>query len=101
MSLAAERTYLAYLRTGLALVAAGVGVASALPHAGAVGVRRGLGIALVVLGTAVFIFARIRLTGVTRAMQQDAPLPPLRLPYLLTISLVAVAVTAAAVVIFA
>ena len=36
MSLAAERTYLAYLRTGLALTAAGVAVAGAFPQAGAV-----------------------------------------------------------------
>jgi uncharacterized membrane protein YidH (DUF202 family) len=37
MSLAAGRTYLAYLRTGLALTAAGVAVVAALPHAHAVG----------------------------------------------------------------
>lgn len=36
MSLAAERTYLAYVRTALALLAAGAVVATALPDAAAV-----------------------------------------------------------------
>jgi len=39
MSLAAERTYLAYVRTALALLAAGVAVAGALPDAGHEGLR--------------------------------------------------------------
>jgi uncharacterized membrane protein YidH (DUF202 family) len=59
MSLAAERTYLAYLRTGLALMAAGVGVgvAAALPDAGAKPYRRVLGIGLVFGGGAVLVAA--------------------------------------------
>jgi putative membrane protein len=98
MSLAAERTYLAYLRTGLAFTAAGVAVAGALPGAGVVGVRRGLGVALVVLGALLFVFARVRLDAVTRAMRNGEPLPAVRFGMAVTIALVAVAVVAGVIV---
>ena len=76
MSLAAERTYLAYLRTGLALMAAGVGVAGALPGAGAKGLRRVIGLVLVLAGVGVLLEARRRWSAVDRAMRRGEPLPP-------------------------
>jgi putative membrane protein len=88
MSLAAERTYLAYVRTGLALTAAGVAVAGALPHAGAETLRRALGVALVVVGGGVFAAARSRWAVVTRAMQRGEPLPPPRIGLGLSVVLV-------------
>jgi putative membrane protein len=75
MSLALERTYLAYLRTGLALLAAGVAVAAALPDAGAPGLRRALGLALVLVGGAVLAAARPRWVAVDRAMRRGEPMP--------------------------
>jgi putative membrane protein len=98
MSLAAERTYLAYLRTGLALTAAGVAVAGALPNAGAAGLRRGLGLGLVLVGAAVFAFARRRWVATTRAMQRGVPLPPTRLGAAMTVALLAATALAAVVV---
>lgn len=98
MSFAAERTYLAYLRTGLALVAAGVGVAGALPHAGGEALRKALGIALVVVGGAVFLLARTRWTAVTRAMERGEPLPPPRPSLALSGLLLLAALAAGAVV---
>ena len=50
MSFASERTYLAYLRTSLALLATGIAVVGALPHAGHAGIRRWMGVALVIAG---------------------------------------------------
>ena len=50
MSLAAERTYLAYVRTALALLAGGVAVVGALPDAGHLGLRRAIGLLLVLAG---------------------------------------------------
>ena len=76
MSLAAERTYLAHVRTGLALLAAGVAVAGALPDAGVQGLRRGLGAVLVLLGGTVLAAARPRWVAVDRAMREQRPLPP-------------------------
>src|SRR3954447_5563590 len=75
MSLAAERTYLAYLRTGLALTAAGVAVAAALPHAHVVGLRRALGVGLILAGAAVFVTSRPRWAAIVRAMERNEPLP--------------------------
>ena len=98
MSLAAERTYLAHLRTGLALTAAGVAVAAALPHAHAVGLRRALGAGLVLAGAAVFVTARPRWAAVERAMTRGQPLPRSRLGSALAVALTAVALGALVVV---
>lgn len=75
MSLAAERTYLAYVRTGLALMAAGVAVAGALPDAGGQALRRGVGLLLVVLAGALLASARYRWQAVDTAMRRGDPLP--------------------------
>lgn len=101
MSLAAERTYLAYVRTGLALTAAGVAVAGALPDAGAETLRRVLGVALVAIGGAVFAFARQRWAAVSRAMQRGEPLPSPRLGLGLSVVLVLAAAAAVVVAILA
>jgi putative membrane protein len=101
MSLAAERTYLAYVRTGLAFAAGGVAVASGLPHSGALGLRRGVGVGLVVLSATVFAFAKLRLTAVTQAMRNGDPLPPSRFGSMLTVALMAVAVAAVIVILAA
>jgi putative membrane protein len=74
-SMAAERTYLAYLRTGLALLVAGVAVVGALPHAGADVLRRVLGVGLIVLGSIVLASARPRWLAIDRAMRRRQPLP--------------------------
>jgi putative membrane protein len=75
MSLAAERTYLAYIRTALALTAAGVAVVGALPGTGHVGLRRVIGVLLVVLGLGTTVTARVRWRAVDRAMRRGEPLP--------------------------
>jgi putative membrane protein len=98
MSLALERTYLAYLRTGLALLAAGVAVAGALPDAGAEELRRGLGVALVLVGGTVLAAARPRWVAVDRAMRQGEPLPLSQVTRWLGWMLVAAAVAAGVVV---
>lgn len=94
MSLAAERTYLAYLRTGLTMTAAGVGVAGALPHAGAETLRRVIGVALVVVGAIILATARLRWQAVDRAMRRGEPLP--NHGFLASLSWVLVAIAIAA-----
>src|SRR3954470_18464268 len=98
MSLAAERTYLAYLRTGLALTAAGVGVAGALPHAGAETMRRVIGVVLVLVGAFVLGVARYRWKAVDRAIRRGDPLPDNRVIANVSWLLVAVALAAAVLV---
>ena len=98
MTLAAERTYLAYLRTGLAMTAAGVAVAGALPDADASALRRVVGVALVLGGFAVFLLARQRWVAVDRAMRRGEPLPRVLPAHLLAWLLAAIAAAAVAIV---
>jgi putative membrane protein len=76
MSFAAERTYLAYLRTALALLAAGVAVVGAFPDAGHEDIRRVMGVVLVVAGLVTAIGARTRWRRVEVVMRRGEPLPP-------------------------
>ena len=89
MSLAAERTYLAYVRTALALLAAGVAVVGALPDAGHEGLRRAAGVLLVLAGLVVAGTARQRWRAVDDAMRRGAALPHGRTPTVVTIGVLA------------
>lgn len=82
MTLAAERTYLAYVRTGLALLAAGVAVVGALPDLGAIALRRVLGLGLVIIGGAVLALARPRWRAIDQAIRRGEPLPAPRVALL-------------------
>jgi putative membrane protein len=93
-SLAAERTYLAYVRTALALLAAGVAVASALPDAGHEGLRRVMGIVLVLTGLLAAAIARPRWRAVDAAIRRGAPLPQGKAPLAVSAAVVVVAVLA-------
>jgi putative membrane protein len=94
MSLAAERTYLAYVRTALALLAAGVAVAGALPDAGHEGLRRVMGVVLVLAGLLVGATARARWRAVDSSMRRGTPLPHGRTPLALSAAVVIVALLA-------
>ena len=99
MSLAAERTYLAYVRTSLALLAAGVAGVGALPDAGYVGLRRIIGLVLVATGLLVTATARLRWRAVDRAMRQGEPLPPAPVTTVLTVGTLVAAVLAVVLVV--
>lgn len=75
MSFAAERTYLAYIRTSLALLATGVAVVGALPNAGHEGLRRIMGVALVLAGVVTAVGARSRYRRVEAIMRRGGVLP--------------------------
>ena len=75
-SLANERTFLAWLRTGLALVAAGVAV-DVLDLDMSDSVTRVLSVALLGLGALSTIFAWVRWSGGERAIRLHRPLPSL------------------------
>ncbi len=74
-TLANERTFLAWLRTGLALVAGAVALASLVPDLGPVLVRNALTIALLALGVTVTIGAYLRWDRAERALRENRPLP--------------------------
>ncbi|HUA42404.1 MAG TPA: DUF202 domain-containing protein [Streptosporangiaceae bacterium] len=98
-TLANERTFLAWSRTALALVAAGLAIVQLLPpfHGVPLG-RHVLGIPLIVLGAVVAVAAYVEMTRNQTAMRRGEPLPRSILPRLLTAAIAGVAGLAAAVV---
>lgn len=98
-TLANERTFLAWSRTALALVAAGLAIVQLLPpfHGVPLG-RHVLGIPLIVLGAVVAVAAYVEMTRNDAAMRHGDPLPRSILPRLLTITIAGVAALAAAIV---
>ena len=85
-TLANERTFLAWVRTALAMLAGGVALhALGLPETQ--WVRSVLAIALVLLGALVTAFAMIRWARVERAMRRHEPLPSFGLGLMMTAAL--------------
>lgn len=82
-TLANERTFLAWVRTALAMLAGGVAL-HALGVPDTMWIRNVLAIALVLLGAVVTAFAMVRWARVERAMRTHTPLPAFNLGFLLT-----------------
>ncbi len=94
-----ERTFLAWSRTALALVVAGLGVVQLLPpFPGVPWGRHVLGVPLIVFGAVVAVVAYRELGRSQRAMRLGQPLPRSVMPRLLTMVITAIAVIAAVVV---
>jgi putative membrane protein len=70
-SMANERTFLAWLRTSLALLAASVAVSQLVPSFDIAGARTALGVVLAATGTAVALFAYRRWAATERAMRMS------------------------------
>lgn len=86
-TLANERTFLAWFRTALALIAGGVAVVQLIPPLSFPGARRALGIALTLAGGGLALAAAVRWRGVQAAMRRGTGLPPTRIPAVLAIGL--------------
>ena len=82
-TLANERTFLAWLRTAMALLAAAVAIVQLVPEFGFEGARRLIGAVLAAAGTAVAVAGIVRWRTVQAAMRRAADLPPTRMPVLL------------------
>lgn len=90
-TLANERTFLAWMRTSLALLAGGIGLDAfvvGLPD----GVRRALAAVLILLGAALAVGALSRWVSVERAMRQRRSLPSPGLAPLLSGGIAVIAV---------
>ncbi len=85
-SLANERTFLAWIRTGLALVGGGLAVAQFLPPLSVPYLREGLAIAMLALGAAVSVRAVHRWVRAERAIRLGRDLPVSRFPAVLAIA---------------
>jgi inner membrane protein YidH len=93
-----ERTFLAWIRTALALVAAGLAIIQLLPpfH----GIRWGrhaIGIPLIVLGGTIALLSYREWTANQRALRRDEPLRRSWLPQVLAVTIAVVGLIAAVV----
>ena len=84
-SLANERTFLAWIRTGLALIAGGLACAQFLPPLPIEHLREVIAVALLVLGAVVAVRAVDHWARIERAMRIGADLPGSRFPAVLAI----------------
>ncbi|KIF73743.1 membrane protein [Streptomyces sp. 150FB] len=90
-SLANERTFLAWIRTALALIGGGFAVDQFLPHLGW-GVRVGLALALLAAGALCALRAVNHWVRCERAMRRKEDLPVSRFPTVLSLAVAVVAV---------
>jgi putative membrane protein len=99
-SLANERTLLAYDRTSLGLIVAGIAVAGSHAAADLPKWLAAIGLPLIAIGVALALAGRRRFVEVQRAMRMHEPLPPPRAAQLvpLGIALTGVAALVAAAV---
>jgi putative membrane protein len=94
-----ERTFLAWSRTALALVVAGLGVVQLLPpFPGVPWGRHVLGMPLIVFGAIVAVTAYREWVSSQRAMRRGEPLPRSVMPRLLSVIVAVMAAVSAAVV---
>ena len=89
-----ERTFLAWIRTALALVTAGLVITQLLPGFKLAGGRRLVGIPLIVLGTFLAVAAFRQWDGNEKAMRTGRPLPQSHLPLVVAAGVAVVAAVA-------
>src|ERR1700744_3860143 len=93
-----ERTFLAWSRTALALVVAGLGIVQLLPpFPGVPAGRHLLGIPLIVLGAVLAVAAYAEWVRSQRALRRGEPLPHSVLPWILAATITGIALIAAVV----
>ena len=97
-TLANERTFLAWNRTALALVVAGLGIVQLLPpFPGVPWGRHALGVPLIVLGAAVSVTSYLEWQRNQAALRRGDPLPRSVLPRVLAATIAGIAALSAAV----
>jgi putative membrane protein len=97
-TLANQRTFLAWSRTALALVAAGLGIVQLLPpFPGVRWGRHAIGVPLIVLGAVTAAEAYREWTRTQRALRRGDPLPHSILPLILAATIAVVAAVSATV----
>src|SRR5215469_16370180 len=93
-----ERTFLAWSRTALALVVAGLGIVQLLPpFPGVAFGRHLLGVPLIVLGALLAVVAYVEWVRNQLALRRKEPLPRSVLPWLLATMIMVMAVISAVV----
>jgi putative membrane protein len=96
-TLANERTFLAWIRTSLALLAGGIAIEAFTADLFLEPVRKGLAVVLLLLGMLLSAGSAVRWLRVERSMRNKAPLP---LPLIVPLLAAAGALAAAVVLVF-
>ena len=99
-SYANERTFLAWNRTALALIAAGLAVTTLLPRLDVEFGRRIIGVPLIALGAVLAWASYRRWEDNERAMRLGEALPPSNLPRVLAVGVTIAALLAAVIALF-
>lgn len=89
-TLANERTFLAWIRTALALLAGSVAIEQLVPEFAFPEARRLLAGMLAVISIAIVASSAMRWRSAQQAMRRDAPLPSTLMPWLLAAGIVVV-----------
>jgi putative membrane protein len=93
-----ERTFLAWSRTALALVVAGLGIVQLLPpFPGVPAGRHLLGVPLIALGAVLAIAAYVEWVRNQRALRRGEPMPLSIMPWILAATITGIAIIAAVV----
>lgn len=100
-TLANERTFLAWLRTGLALLAGAVALASLVHNFGPRPLRIGITVLLLALSLVVTVGAYVRWDRAERALRENRSLPTDPLPMLIVIGVAIITAAAATLIYFA
>ena len=98
-TLANERTFLAWQRTALGLLAAAVAVVQLVPELTIPGARQALGLLLAVLATLTSAMGLVRWKQTDRAIRRNSPMPRHPTPGYLALGLTFIGVLAIALVI--
>ncbi len=97
-SLANERTFLAWNRTALGLITAGLAITQLLPSLAVPGGRRIIGLPLIALGTVIAYLSYSEWVADEKALRLKGTMPPSRLPLLVSS---VITITAAVALLFA
>jgi putative membrane protein len=90
-----ERTFLAWSRTALALVVAGLGIVQLLPpFPGVPAGRHLIGLPLIALGAVIAVAAYVEWVRNQRALRRGEPLPVSIMPWILAVTVTGIAVIA-------
>jgi len=96
-TLASERTFLAWMRTSLGLLAAGVAVLHLVPDFSTSWVRTTLGLILILMAASASMIGLRRWLQVRTALQSGAPMPEAKELWLFAVGIGGMAVLAAVV----
>lgn len=100
-TLANERTFLAWIRSGLGLVALGIAIATFVSTTGSRGLSVWLAAGLIALGGALSTAAWFRWLQVERAMRQGRAVPPSSLGLIVALGVTVLALLSLVVVLLA